>query len=86
MEVEGGWMLLDLNSMVQKIHVLKLHKIHGCWVDTCFLSSLVSSLLSRSFFCGKRPCTHLFNTTGSSPIVIISKKTKKHKKKKVIEP
>ena len=24
---------MDLNSMVKKIHVLKLHKTHGCVVD-----------------------------------------------------
>ena len=30
LEVEGGWMLLDLNSMVQKIHMLKLYITHNC--------------------------------------------------------
>ena len=33
LDVEEGWRLLDLNPMVQKIHVLKLHKTHGCTVD-----------------------------------------------------
>jgi len=33
LEVEEEWRLLDLNPMVKKIHVLKLHKTHGCAVD-----------------------------------------------------
>ena len=36
LEVEGGWKLLDLNSMMKKIHELKLHKTHGCVVDRLF--------------------------------------------------
>jgi len=33
LEVEEAWRLLDLNPIVQKNHVLKLHKTHGCVVD-----------------------------------------------------
>ena len=33
LEVEEGWRLWDLNPMMQKNHMLKLYKTHGCVID-----------------------------------------------------
>ena len=46
LEVEEGWRLLDLNPMIKKIYMLKLHKTYGCG---CVVDSPVEETRNKSW-------------------------------------